>query len=87
MSNLHAPLIPRVAPGVRSPTNVKELAMARRPVHFAQWAAQFAVARSQRTQIIRHIAEFPDHRGVAEIAGGRVARAAKCDCTDMAFLA
>jgi hypothetical protein len=25
---------------------------------------------SQRTQIIRHVAEFPDHLGIAEIAAG-----------------
>jgi hypothetical protein len=35
--------------------------------------------RSQRAQIIRHIAELPDHRGVAEITGGGIAGAAKGD--------
>jgi hypothetical protein len=40
---------------------------------------------SQRTQIIRHIAELPDHLGVAEIARGRITRAAECDGTKVAF--
>src|ERR1700730_8073833 len=40
-------------------------------------------ARSQRAQIIRHIAELSDHLGVAEIAGGRITGAAECDCTCM----
>jgi hypothetical protein len=40
----------------------------------------------QRTQIIRHIAELPDHLGITEIAGSRVTRAAECDRADMTFL-
>jgi hypothetical protein len=32
--------------------------------------------RSQRTQIIRHVTEPPDHLGVAEIARSGITRAA-----------
>jgi putative heme iron utilization protein len=42
---------------------------------------------SKRTEIIRHVAKFPDHLGVAEIPGRRVATAAKRDRADMAFFA
>jgi hypothetical protein len=38
---------------------------------------------SQRNQIIRHIAELPDHLGIAEIARSRVTSAAKCDRADV----
>ena len=41
---------------------------------------------SQCAQIIRHVAEFSDHRSVAEIARGRIARAAEGDGNDMTFL-
>ena len=42
---------------------------------------------SECTQIVRHLAELLDHLGVAEIPGGRVASAAKCDRADVTFLA
>jgi hypothetical protein len=42
---------------------------------------------SQRTQIVRHVAEFPDHLGVAEIARGRITRAAECDRANVAIIA
>jgi hypothetical protein len=41
----------------------------------------------QRTQVIRHVAEFSDHRGVAKFARGRVTSAAECDGADVAFFA
>jgi hypothetical protein len=40
--------------------------------------------RSQRTQIIRHIAELSDHLGIAEIARSRVTGAAECDRAEVA---
>jgi hypothetical protein len=42
---------------------------------------------SQRTQVIWHIAELPDHLGIAEIAGGKITGAAERDGADVAFLA
>ena len=39
---------------------------------------------SQRTQNIRHVAEFPDNLGVAEIARGGITGAAECDRTEVA---
>jgi hypothetical protein len=42
---------------------------------------------SQRTQIIRHVAEFPDHLGIVEIARGGNTSAAGCDGTKVTFLA
>jgi hypothetical protein len=44
-------------------------------------------ATSQRAQIVRYVAKFPDHFGIAEIARSRITRAAKCDRTNVAFLA
>jgi hypothetical protein len=41
---------------------------------------------SQHTQIGRHVPEFPDHFGIAEIARSRVTRAAECDGANVAFL-
>ena len=38
-----------------------------------------ASTRSQPTQIIRHVSEFLDHLGIAEIAGGWVASPAECN--------
>ena len=40
-------------------------------------------AASQRTQIIRHVAELSQHRRIVEIAGRRIARATERDCTSM----
>jgi hypothetical protein len=34
---------------------------------------------SQRTQIVRHVAELSQHSRIAEITRGRIARAAECD--------
>jgi len=42
--------------------------------------------RSQRTQIIRHVAQPSQHRRIAAIARGGVASAAECDGTRMAQL-
>ena len=41
---------------------------------------------SQRTQIIRHVAEPPDHLGFAEIACGGVARMVKRDHANVTSL-
>jgi hypothetical protein len=38
---------------------------------------------SQRAQIIRHVAEFPDHLGIAEITRSGITRAAECDRPNM----
>ena len=37
------------------------------------------IAQLQRTQIIRHVTEFFQHVGIAEIARGRVAGPAECN--------
>jgi hypothetical protein len=37
----------------------------------------------QPTQIVRHVAELPDHLGIAEIARSWVTRAAECDRADV----
>jgi hypothetical protein len=42
-------------------------------------------APSQRAQIIRHIAEFPDHLGIAEIALSGITSAAERDRANAAF--
>ena len=34
---------------------------------------------SQRAQIVKHVAEFPDQLGVAEFAGRRIPCSAECD--------
>jgi hypothetical protein len=43
--------------------------------------------RSERTQVVGHLAEFTDNRCIPEIAGGRIARPAKGKRTDIAGLA
>jgi hypothetical protein len=50
-------------------------------------AASIVANVSQRTQIIGYVAELPNHLGVSEIPGGRVACAAKRDRADVAFFA
>ena len=42
---------------------------------------------SQRTQVVRHVAELLDHLGVAEIAGGRITGAAERNGADVTLLA
>jgi len=42
---------------------------------------------SQRAQVVRHIAEFPDQFGVAEFAGRRIPTAAERDRAGAAGLA
>jgi hypothetical protein len=41
---------------------------------------------SQRTQIIRHIAEFPNHVGIAEIARGGIPPRQKADICKTGFI-
>src|SRR5882724_8808735 len=43
-------------------------------------------APSQRTQVVRDVAEFPDHLGITENSGGRIAGATECDGADMTLL-
>src|SRR6266404_8440522 len=45
------------------------------------------LATSQRAQVVRHIAELPDHLGIAEIAGGRITGATERDSTDVLGIA
>jgi hypothetical protein len=40
----------------------------------------------KRAQIIRHVAEFPDHFRIAEIARGRVTGTTEGDRAEMTFL-
>ena len=42
---------------------------------------------SQRTQVVRHVAELLDHLGVAEIAGGWITRSAKRDRANVPLFA
>jgi hypothetical protein len=46
---------------------------------------QTSFALSQRTQIIWHLAELPDHFGIVEIACGRITSARKCHRTTAFF--
>jgi hypothetical protein len=39
---------------------------------------------SQRTQIVRHVAEFSQHSGIVEFASGGITSSAECDRTGMA---
>src|SRR5712672_548358 len=43
-------------------------------------------APSQRTQVVGDVAEFPDHLGITENSGGRIAGATECDRADMTLL-
>ena len=52
-----------------------------------RWRGQSPQTLSQRAQIIRHVAELPDHYGIAKMARSGVTRAAKSDRADMTFLA
>jgi hypothetical protein len=54
---------------------------------FDLYGAVMWTSISQRTQIVRHVAKFPDHFGIAEIAGGGITRPAECDGTNVTFLA
>jgi hypothetical protein len=44
-------------------------------------------APSQRTQVVGDVAEFPDHFGIIENAGGWITGATECDGADMTLLA
>src|ERR1700704_1718356 len=43
-------------------------------------------APSQCTQVAGDVAEFPDHLGITENSGGRIAGATECDGADMTLL-
>src|SRR4030088_1251912 len=68
----------------RKPLGSKPVGCHKWELFIDRWAG---ISASQRTEIVRHIAELLDHLGIAKIPGGRVARAAKRDRADMAFFA
>jgi hypothetical protein len=55
-----------------------------RPISPGQSRARVS---SECAQIIRHVAKFPDHSGIAEITRSRITREAKRDRADVTFLA
>jgi hypothetical protein len=73
-----------VRAGVR-PTRSRPLraAAARSPAPERGWRGAPGLFRSersrasQRAQIVGHVAELPDQRGISELAGGRIARSAE----------